>query len=200
MIIADPGREHEAATRLGRIGFDHVVGYLADGLHSLESRPDLTRTTERLSAQVASERAGGGCTRSGAAARRRACAAASASRSASAGASAFRSIISASGWRSCRPIVRSSSTARAAIDRRLPRASCSVSGFTQVSEIAGGITAWEAANAADRSGRRPLGQNSLAFVNVELPNLQRSTPKKSCKPRASTIGNWELGIGVDTLK
>ena len=27
VIIADPGREHEAAMRLGRIGFDHVVGY-----------------------------------------------------------------------------------------------------------------------------------------------------------------------------
>ena len=26
VIIADPGRENEAATRLGRIGFDHVVG------------------------------------------------------------------------------------------------------------------------------------------------------------------------------
>jgi glyoxylase-like metal-dependent hydrolase (beta-lactamase superfamily II)/rhodanese-related sulfurtransferase len=59
VIIADPGHETEAATRLGRIGFDHVVGYLADGLHSLKSRPELTKTTERLSAQVASERTGG---------------------------------------------------------------------------------------------------------------------------------------------
>ncbi len=57
VIIADPGHEHEAATRLGRIGFDHVVGYLADGLRSIESRPELTKSTERLSAQVASERA-----------------------------------------------------------------------------------------------------------------------------------------------
>jgi hydroxyacylglutathione hydrolase len=56
VIIADPGHEHEAATRLGRIGFDHVVGYLAGGLQNLESRPELTRTTERLSAQVAAER------------------------------------------------------------------------------------------------------------------------------------------------
>jgi len=53
VIIADPGREKEAATRLGRIGFDHVVGYLEEGLHSLKSRPDLTVTTERLSAQFA---------------------------------------------------------------------------------------------------------------------------------------------------
>ena len=57
VIIADPGREHEAATRLGRIGFDHVAGYLQDGLESLKSRPDLTTHTERVSAQLAAERA-----------------------------------------------------------------------------------------------------------------------------------------------
>ena len=55
VIIADPGREAESATRLGRIGFDHVVGYLRDGLLSLKSRPDLTVTTERLSAPFAAE-------------------------------------------------------------------------------------------------------------------------------------------------
>ncbi len=55
VIIADPGRENESATRLGRIGFDHVVGYLKDGLHSLESRPELTSRTERVSAQFAAE-------------------------------------------------------------------------------------------------------------------------------------------------
>ncbi len=55
VIIADPGRESEAATRLGRIGFDHVVGYLQDGLHSLKSRPKLTVTTERISAPFAAE-------------------------------------------------------------------------------------------------------------------------------------------------
>src|SRR5436853_6013194 len=56
VIIADPGRESESAVRLGRIGFDHIVGYLKDGLRSLESRPDLTATTERVSAPLASER------------------------------------------------------------------------------------------------------------------------------------------------
>ncbi|HZR22062.1 MAG TPA: MBL fold metallo-hydrolase [Vicinamibacterales bacterium] len=56
VIIADPGRENESAVRLGRIGFDHIVGYLKDGLRSLETRPDLTATTERLSAAVAAER------------------------------------------------------------------------------------------------------------------------------------------------
>ncbi len=57
VIIADPGREHEAATRLGRIGFDHIAGYLQHGLKSLESRPDLTAHTDRLSAQLAADRA-----------------------------------------------------------------------------------------------------------------------------------------------
>ncbi len=56
VIIADPGREHEAATRLGRIGFDHIAGYLHNGLKSLESRPDLTTHTDRLSAQLAADR------------------------------------------------------------------------------------------------------------------------------------------------
>src|SRR5438128_8201228 len=56
VIVADPGREHESAIRLGRIGFDHVVGYLKDGLRSLERRPDLTAATERVSAPLAAER------------------------------------------------------------------------------------------------------------------------------------------------
>jgi hydroxyacylglutathione hydrolase len=56
VIVADPGREHESAVRLGRIGFDHIAGYLAEGMRSLESRPDLTGTTERISAPLAAER------------------------------------------------------------------------------------------------------------------------------------------------
>jgi glyoxylase-like metal-dependent hydrolase (beta-lactamase superfamily II)/rhodanese-related sulfurtransferase len=56
VIIADPGRENESAVRLGRIGFDHVVGVLKDGLRSLESRTDLTATTERVSAPVSADR------------------------------------------------------------------------------------------------------------------------------------------------
>jgi glyoxylase-like metal-dependent hydrolase (beta-lactamase superfamily II)/rhodanese-related sulfurtransferase len=56
VIIAEPGREREAAVRLGRIGFDNVVGYLQGGLESLESRPDLTKTTTRLSPEVAAHR------------------------------------------------------------------------------------------------------------------------------------------------
>ena len=55
VIIADPGRENESAIRLGRIGFDHVAGYLQGGLQSLESRPELIAFTERLSAPFAAE-------------------------------------------------------------------------------------------------------------------------------------------------
>jgi len=55
VIIADPGRESESAIRLGRIGFDHIAGYLQNGLRSLESRPDLVAFTERLSVQFAAE-------------------------------------------------------------------------------------------------------------------------------------------------
>jgi hydroxyacylglutathione hydrolase len=59
-IIADPGRENESAIRLGRIGFDHVAGYLKDGMRSLESRPELTKKTDRLSAPFAAELLGSG--------------------------------------------------------------------------------------------------------------------------------------------
>jgi len=55
VVIADPGREREAALRLGRIGFDHVVGYLDDGLRSVAERSDLTSTTDRVSPALAVE-------------------------------------------------------------------------------------------------------------------------------------------------
>lgn len=55
VIIASPGRESESAIRLGRIGFDQILGYLADGLKSLESRPELVAVTERVSAPYAAE-------------------------------------------------------------------------------------------------------------------------------------------------
>jgi hydroxyacylglutathione hydrolase len=56
VIVADPGRESEAATRLGRIGFDHVAGYLCGGMAALEGRPDLVVPTERITPyQLAAE-------------------------------------------------------------------------------------------------------------------------------------------------
>ncbi len=58
LIIAEPGREQEAALRLGRIGFDHVRGYLRGGMQALEERPDLVWPTERVTAQMAAEELG----------------------------------------------------------------------------------------------------------------------------------------------
>ncbi len=52
VIVADPGREHEAATRLGRIGFDHVAGLSRPrhGEPAVATRVDRTRRTpERAS-------------------------------------------------------------------------------------------------------------------------------------------------------
>jgi glyoxylase-like metal-dependent hydrolase (beta-lactamase superfamily II)/rhodanese-related sulfurtransferase len=62
VIITAPGREREAAVRLGRIGFDHIAGYLDGGLHSLQSRPDLTVETPRWSVALAAERLAAGST------------------------------------------------------------------------------------------------------------------------------------------
>jgi hydroxyacylglutathione hydrolase len=56
VLITEPGREHESAMRLGRIGLDHVIGYLDGGLAAVANRPDLLRSTERLSPGVAAER------------------------------------------------------------------------------------------------------------------------------------------------
>jgi hydroxyacylglutathione hydrolase len=55
VIIAEPGREQEAALRLGRIGFDHVRGYLKDGMVALAGREDLVWSTERVSALTLAE-------------------------------------------------------------------------------------------------------------------------------------------------
>lgn len=55
VIIAEPGREQEAALRLGRIGFDHVRGYLNPGMEALAERPDLVWPTERLAAPMVAE-------------------------------------------------------------------------------------------------------------------------------------------------
>ncbi len=55
VIVADPGREEEAALRLGRIGYDHVVGYLEGGMAALASREEVTRRTERITPATVDE-------------------------------------------------------------------------------------------------------------------------------------------------
>ena len=51
VIIAEPGREYEAAMRLGRIGFDRVAGYLEGGMQSIAAAreaPDSPALTEAV--------------------------------------------------------------------------------------------------------------------------------------------------------
>jgi hydroxyacylglutathione hydrolase len=55
VIVAEPGREQEAALRLGRIGFDHVKGYLRNGMGALADRQDLVWSTERVSPPMLAE-------------------------------------------------------------------------------------------------------------------------------------------------
>jgi rhodanese-related sulfurtransferase/glyoxylase-like metal-dependent hydrolase (beta-lactamase superfamily II) len=55
VIVAEPGREQEAALRLGRIGFDHVKGYMKGGMEALAGRPDLVWPTKRVSAPMVAE-------------------------------------------------------------------------------------------------------------------------------------------------
>ena len=56
VLVGEPGAEVESAMRLGRIGFDQVIGSLDGGLSSADARPDLIRSTERLSPERAAER------------------------------------------------------------------------------------------------------------------------------------------------
>ncbi len=55
LVIADPGQETEAATRLARVGFDHMAGYLKGGMQALDSRPDLVRRIDRVTAATLAE-------------------------------------------------------------------------------------------------------------------------------------------------
>lgn len=50
VLVTDPGRETEARVRLARIGFDRVVGAVADVERLLAERPDLAERASRLAA------------------------------------------------------------------------------------------------------------------------------------------------------
>lgn len=50
VVIAEPGKEEEAITRLGRIGYDNVVGFLENGPPAFLFRPGLTEQFSRLTA------------------------------------------------------------------------------------------------------------------------------------------------------
>jgi len=140
VLIAAPGGERESAVRLGRIGFDHVVGYLLGGLESLSARPDLVGRTERLGPVVASDRAEAG---------------------------AIVVDVRAPGERARGYIAGSVSVPLSQLTQRMAelprdrplvvhcaggyRSSVAASvlkraGFSDVCEIAGGLTAWQSAN------------------------------------------------------
>jgi glyoxylase-like metal-dependent hydrolase (beta-lactamase superfamily II)/rhodanese-related sulfurtransferase len=55
LVVADPGREEESEIRLGRIGFDHVEGYLEGGIEAAESRAGLLERSERITAVTVAE-------------------------------------------------------------------------------------------------------------------------------------------------
>jgi glyoxylase-like metal-dependent hydrolase (beta-lactamase superfamily II)/rhodanese-related sulfurtransferase len=50
VVVTDPGYEHEAKIRLARIGFDAVLGALAEPLAAFIDRPDLVERASRLTA------------------------------------------------------------------------------------------------------------------------------------------------------
>lgn len=52
VIVADAGKEREAALRLGRIGFDRVVGYVKDGMSAFGERADLVAKNTRETAET----------------------------------------------------------------------------------------------------------------------------------------------------
>lgn len=56
VLITESGAEEESALRLGRIGFDHIAGYLEGGMHALDVRPDLLSRTDRITAAALRDR------------------------------------------------------------------------------------------------------------------------------------------------
>jgi rhodanese-related sulfurtransferase len=58
VLVAEPGRERESATRLGRIGFDNTVGYLDGGAQPIRERPELVGRIERVTAAALAGRLG----------------------------------------------------------------------------------------------------------------------------------------------
>lgn len=62
-LIAAPGRERESAMRLGRVGFERIVGYLAGGFDAVRARPDLVRSFERVDPPDLAARLRGGSLR-----------------------------------------------------------------------------------------------------------------------------------------
>lgn len=58
VLVTDPGHEAEAKVRLARIGFDRVLGALADPIGNFVTHPELVERLSRLSADALAERLG----------------------------------------------------------------------------------------------------------------------------------------------
>jgi glyoxylase-like metal-dependent hydrolase (beta-lactamase superfamily II)/rhodanese-related sulfurtransferase len=56
VVVCDPGAEAEAKLRLARIGFDTVVGHLAEGPAALVARPEVVEGSSRLTVAQLDER------------------------------------------------------------------------------------------------------------------------------------------------
>lgn len=56
VLVGHPGTELEAKNRLGRIGFDRVLGYLADPERALAGRPEVVARASRLTVDDLAER------------------------------------------------------------------------------------------------------------------------------------------------
>ncbi len=59
VLFTEPGQELEGKNRLGRIGFDRVIGYLADPYRTLFTHQDDVVVASRLTAKAFNERAAG---------------------------------------------------------------------------------------------------------------------------------------------
>lgn len=53
VLVADPGREEEAATRLARVGIDRVEGFLEGGAEAFAALPEFVRSVARVTAREA---------------------------------------------------------------------------------------------------------------------------------------------------
>jgi hydroxyacylglutathione hydrolase len=60
VLVSDPGSEAEAATRLGRIGFDTVAGYVAGGMQALDDAPNPIDRIARITAGSLAEQLASG--------------------------------------------------------------------------------------------------------------------------------------------
>ncbi|KXK29108.1 MAG: Zn-dependent hydrolase [Bacteroidetes bacterium OLB12] len=55
-MVTEPGKEEEVITRLSRVGFDHILGYLNGGFESWKAEGREIDTVDRISAEEFAKR------------------------------------------------------------------------------------------------------------------------------------------------